>query len=208
MSAEIRTAHSGLLLAFEGIDGSGKSTQARWLVEHLRQRGHTVLFSCEPTRRRYGRMLRDLWSSGKRHDPERELELFRQDRRDHVEAVIAPALERGEIVILDRYYYSSAAYQGSRGGRSPGEIIALMTAFAPVPDRCYLFELPVDEALRRITAGRGEVPNVMERRGDLQRVQAVFASMEAPEILRVDATGDERAVFQQVLADVSTLLRE
>ncbi|MCB2198572.1 dTMP kinase [bacterium] len=198
----------GLLIVFEGLDGSGKSTQAKALHTHLRAAGYDAVFSFEPTDGPYGRALRELWHKGERHDPEAELDLFRRDRTEHVQTLILPGLRGGTVVILDRYYYSSAAYQGVRGGRSPEEIHNEMTLFAPTPDLTLVCDIPTDIALDRITGGRREMPNVLEARDNLERVKAVFDRMPYPEIHHIDATGTQEEVFRLVLKEVSPLLEK
>ena len=103
-----------MLIVFEGIDGTGKSTQVRLLAQALEERGLTVVTSREPTDGPFGQKLRLSMITG-RLSPEEELALFHEDRRDHVEHLILPALEAGKVVILDRYFFSTMAYQGARG---------------------------------------------------------------------------------------------
>lgn len=103
---------SGLLIALEGIDGSGKSSIAELLTAWLQESGYTVLLRFEPTELQYGLKLRESFTSGNRLSPEEELDLFFRDRREHVEKIILPALDQRAVVIVDRYYYSSMAYQG------------------------------------------------------------------------------------------------
>ena len=211
MSSLLRPSDAGrkgLLIVFEGLDGSGKSTQAKALHTHLRAAGYDAIFSFEPTDGPHGRALRALWKRGERHDPEAELDLFRRDRTEHVQSLILPGLRGGTVVILDRYYYSSAAYQGVRGGRSPEEIHDEMTRFAPTPDLTLVCDIPIETALERITGGRRELPNVLEARENLERVKAVFDRMPYPEICHIDATGTQEEVFRLVLEQISPLLKK
>jgi len=198
----------GLLIACEGLDGSGKSTMARRLAGWLRERGRKVLLSCEPTDGPWGRKLRSTWDAQRRPEPAEELEWMRLDREQHLAERILPALERGEVVILDRYYYSSEAYQGVRAGLDPAEVHALMTSFCPVPDRTLLFEVDLDTAVSRINDLRDHIPDPLERAENLERVQAVFAAMDYPEIVRIDAGRPEDEVFADVVAAVEPLLEE
>ena len=196
----------GVLLVFEGLDGSGKSTQAKMLHAHLTSLGRDAVFSFEPTDGPHGRALRNLWKEGQRHDPEAELELFRLDRQQHVETLIIPGLKRGAAVLLDRYYYSSAAYQGVLGLRTPEEIYDEMTRFAPTPDLALIFDISIDTALERIIGSRQEIPNVLEKRDNLARVEEVFNRMPYPEIRHIDASGNKDEVFRLVLRETSSLL--
>lgn len=187
----------GRLIAFEGIDGSGKTTQWKRLAARLRAGGREVVLSYEPTRNRWGRALRDAWLGGKRLPVEEEIHLFERDRREHLHTLIRPALARGAIVLLDRYYYSSAAYQGSREGQTPEAVLARFETFAPAADLMLLFDLPVTEALWRMNDS-GKSPDAMEVRGNLERVARAYRSLERPEIRRIDASGPPDEVERRV----------
>ena len=181
----------GLFLVIEGIDGTGKSTQAQRLAEWLRELGREVVTSREPTDGPWGRKLRESAATG-RLSPEDELEYFLRDRRQHVEEVIAPALAAGKVVILDRYYFSTMAYQGARGF-DPAEIRRRNEEFAPVPDLLLVLDLEVDVALERIGA-RGDTANEFEKRDSLQKCREVFLSLAGEPFVRVistDGTPDE-----------------
>ncbi|MBD3166966.1 dTMP kinase [bacterium] len=193
---------SGALVVLEGIDGCGKSTMARRLVEWFQSNRIEAVFSFEPTLERYGAELRRSFEEGRRLTPEEELKLFEQDRRMHVEQLIGPNMEAGRVVVLDRYYYSSMAYQGVRGVYRPDEVHALMTSFAPVPDVAVFLDIPVETAVQRIMSGRGEVPNVMEKRDNLQRVREAFLAVDLPEWRRIDAAAPPERVFTSLLAVV------
>jgi dTMP kinase len=175
----------GLFLVIEGIDGTGKSTQAQRLAEWLRERGREVVTSREPTDGPWGRKLRESAATG-RLSPEDELEYFLRDRRQHVEEVIAPALAAGKVVILDRYYFSTMAYQGARGF-DPAEIRRRNEEFAPVPDLLLVLDLEVDAALERIGA-RGDTANEFEKRDSLQKCREVFLSLAGEPFVRVIST--------------------
>ncbi|MFH0881702.1 MAG: dTMP kinase [bacterium] len=198
----------GALIVFEGIDGSGKSTQANLLADHLRDLELEVVLSMEPTDGPHGRALRELWVSGGRHDVREELELFRLDRNQHVHEKIEPALRAGKVVILDRYYYSSEAYQGVRGGPTPDEIHTMMTAIAPRPDCTLILELEPKQGFDRITRSRADTPNALEQLENLLAVCKVFDEMSYPEIHHVDASADAETLFQSVLAAVVPVLRK
>ena len=104
----------GKLIVIEGIDGSGKSTIAKKLAETLNENNIDTIYTFEPTNAYYGAKLRDTMLS-KDMDLDRELKLFVDDRKDHIRLMIKPALEEGKTVVLDRYMYSSIAYQGAKG---------------------------------------------------------------------------------------------
>jgi len=174
----------GFLLVIEGIDGAGKSTLARALAAWLRERGRTVVIDREPTDGPHGRALRESAKTG-RLSASAELELFVKDRREHVANVIAPALARGEVVILDRYYISNAAYQGARG-LDPARIIADNEAFAPVPDLVLLLDLDPARGHDRIGA-RGSALDDFEGAAYLADVRRIFLALDRPFIRRIDA---------------------
>jgi len=199
---------TGILLAFEGIDGGGKTTQAKLLQQHLLKLELDVVYSFEPTDGQYGRRIRQGLLEHQRFSPEEELELFRLDRLEHVKTLIQPALSRGAVVIVDRYYYSSMAYQGSRNYKTPHEIHDLMTAFAPTPDLTLIFEVNLDTALSRIINVRNDLPNLMEKRENLAHVKAVFDQINLPEIVRIDSSPDVDQVFDAVKQVVLPLLQK
>jgi len=141
--------YSGLFIVIEGIDGTGKSTQAKMLQKALQDTGAIVVLDHEPSDGPYGKILRESATTG-RLSPQDELDLFHKDRKHHVDELILPALERGETVILDRYYFSTMAYQGQRGFDRE-EIRKTNLGFAPNPDILFILDLEVDEARKRIS---------------------------------------------------------
>lgn len=193
----------GLLIAFEGIDGAGKSTQIARLAQALRAAGATVVTTREPTQGPWGQRLRDSATTG-RLSPEDELALFIQDRTEHVATLIRPALERGDVVLVDRYYYSSMAYQGARG-LDPEAIRVANEAIAPRPDRVVLIEVPVEAGLARVRS-RGAAADLFEREDALRRVTAIFQGLQGDHILRFDGTQDVDTLAEQIRAAVLPLL--
>ena len=189
----------GLLVVVEGIDGTGKSTVAATLAQWCGERGLACVFSKEPTSLSYGQKLRESAETG-RLSLDEELELFRLDRKEHVERSIGPALEEESIVILDRYYWSNAAYQGARGV-DYNAIIRENEAIAPVPDLILFMDIDVKESLARIH-GRGDVPNSFEKLEYQEKVQAIFRALHArgdrPSV-QVDAGRDLRSVCAEAL---------
>jgi len=182
----------GLFIVLEGIDGTGKSTQTRLLADWFRQQGREVVASREPTDGPWGAKLRATAATG-RLAPEEELDLLLRDRRDHVEQLIAPALAAGKVVILDRYYFSTMAYQGSRG-LDPAEIRRTNEAFAPRPDLLFILDLDVDTALSRI-GGRGDTANEFEKHDSLAKCRDIFLSLaDEPFVHLVPSAGGLDAV--------------
>jgi dTMP kinase len=179
---------AGTVIVFEGIDGAGKSQLVAYLAGYLRKAGVTVTVSREPTHGPWGKMLRDSAATG-RLSVNEELRLLTEDRREHVRDVILPALSRRETVILDRYFYSTIAYQGSRGGEVDA-IAAAMTGEFPIPDVVFLIDVPAEVGLDRISQGRGETPNQFEQLDSLRAARDVFLNLAArhTNILTVDGT--------------------
>ncbi|WP_411825451.1 dTMP kinase [Luteolibacter sp. AS25] len=185
-----------MFIVFEGIDGTGKTTQAKLLAEHFQKLGRTVLLSREPTDGPWGTLLRNSAETG-RLSPEEELETFLKDRRQHVAEKIAPALAEGSIVILDRYYFSTMAYQGIRGF-DPQDIRERNEAFAPVPDLLLIMDLDVDSAIERIGA-RGDSTNEFEKRSSLTQCRETFLSLSGEPFAKVINT---KNTPEQVTQDI------
>jgi dTMP kinase len=198
------TNKSGKLIVFEGIDGSGKTTQLKRAAAWLLAEGYTVETLREPTNGRYGRRLRESALSG-RVSPEEERDLFVQDRTWNVKTNIRPALEAGKIVLLDRYYFSSIAYQGARG-LDLADIRARNEAIAIKPDLVLLFDLDPETALQRIERHRGETPNLFEGLEYQRRVRAIFLSLPDPFLVLIDAAPQAEEVWGRVRAEIGKSL--
>lgn len=193
----------GKLIVIEGIDGTGKSTQATMLAEALLAAGHEVVQSFEPTNGPWGRKLRESATTG-RLSIEDELDYFLKDRRQHVDELIKPTVERGGVVVLDRYYFSSMAYQGARG-IDPNEIRQKNEVFAPQPDILIILDLDVDVALNRIGVRDGQA-NEFEKRESLQFCRDLFLSLkEEPFAHVIDTDASIEDVHHRVMAVVDTL---
>jgi dTMP kinase len=135
---------------------------------------------------------------------EEELELFLKDRAEHVETLIRPALARGEVVVLDRYYLSTAAYQGARGA-DPQWILTENEKFAPIPDLVLLLDFDPAGGLDRIHA-RGDAPNTFEELHQLREVRRIFLELDRPFIHRLDAARTPEAVWQDARVLIEKML--
>jgi len=229
MGKTMSDKRQGWLFVFEGIDGSGKTTQVRRAAAALKARGLRVVELVEPTRGLFGQQIRMLaQQKGRAISPEQEMELFIRDRMEDVEKNIRPALERGNIVLLDRYYYSTIAYQGARG--LDLEMIRQRNeAFAPRPDLVLYFAISVDEAKKRIEredAGIGDLFDVpgetsakavakisrsarrFENRDFLRQVKKIYDDLaqRLDIFCTIDASADEKTVARQVLAAIDRCL--
>jgi dTMP kinase len=188
----------GILIAFEGIDGAGKTTQAARLVHALKTVGEPVVSSKEPTDGPWGQRIRES-AQTQRMSLDDELAAFINDRREHVRELINPALKEGKIVVLDRYFYSTVAYQGARGA-SAGSIMQMMRNEFPVPDATYLIDVEPVLGLHRVESVRGDRPNEFEKQGALEKSSAIFDSMSGlhPEIVRIDGNARVENVWSAV----------
>jgi dTMP kinase len=156
---------SGLFISFEGIDGVGKSTQLDLLVQFLNEQGRTVCRTLEPGGTDLGREIRELLLHRKGEvAPRAEALLFAADRAHHVATVVRPALERGEVVVTDRYLDSSVAYQGS--GRDLGfnqvRDLSLFAVDGLLPQLTVLLDLDAAKAAAR-RSKTGAEPDRLER---------------------------------------------
>lgn len=197
---------SGVLIAFEGLDGAGKSTQARLLCARLRERGFDAILSKEPTDSEWGQKLKALIQHGRgRVSPREELGWFIKDRQHHVTHTIKPALESKKIVILDRYYFSSMAYQGSLG-LGAEEIEKENQAFAPEPHLLFLIEISPQIGLHRIEHQRAHKADFFEREGYLREVGRLFEQLEKPFLHRLSGDESVEKLGEQVWDITTTYL--
>ena len=195
----------GLLIVFEGTDGTGKSTQLQLLATVLQDKGVAVVTTREPTEGQYGQKIRELYSHRSTVSLEEELDLFLADRKEHVDTLLTHALAEGKVILCDRYYLSTVAYQGA-AGLDPADILT-RNDFAPTPDLALLFYAPIQTGVQRITEGRGETLNDFEKEDYLQKVAAQFEQMNLPYIRRVDASGTRETIHRHVLELIQPLLK-
>lgn len=135
----------GKFIVLEGIDGCGKTTHAKLLTKWLAEKGHNVLHTKEPSRGQIGLLLREYLK--KDSLPLIDALLFTADRAEHVEKEIEPALKEGKIVVCERYFYSTIAYQMAQG--LDKKWLQELNAFAPKPDLVILLDLPPDVSVKR-----------------------------------------------------------
>jgi dTMP kinase len=197
-----------MLVSFEGIDGSGKSTQAALLAGALRADGRAVVLTREPGGSSLGEGIRSLLLEGEPMAPWAEAALFAAARAQLVAEIVRPALARGDVVVCDRYLDSSLAYQGIARGLGLDAVLELnrLATGDLVPDRTFLLVLEPEEALAR---SRG-APDRIEREGleFLDRVAAAYRELTArfPErIVALDATRPEAELAELVLSEVRVL---
>jgi dTMP kinase len=208
---------TGTFITFEGIDGSGKSTQLRLLTSFLRMNGCDVLLTREPGGTPLGLRLRAaLLDAQEEVDPLTELLVFAADRAQHVRRVLRPSLESGRVVLSDRYADATVAYQGAGRGFSP-ELIAGIVQLATEglkPDLTLLFDLTVQESTNRTTR-RSTVKNKRDRldieKADFHlRVREAYLRIAAAEPERVkiiDTSGAVEETHEQVKEIVVPFLK-
>jgi dTMP kinase len=198
-----------MFVTFEGLDGSGKSTQAELLADWLRAAGRTVLTTREPGGTPVGEAVRDLVLHGDELSPWTEAALFAAARAEHVELAIRPALERGEDVVCDRYLDSSVAYQGIARGLGEARVLDLNLAVTRglLPERTFLVLVDPEEARRR----GGEHRDRIERETEefMRRADAAFRSLAAsyPErIVALDGHRPAEEIAEEIREHVRPLL--
>ena len=208
----------GKFITFEGIDGTGKSTQIRALAAVFAERGVRTVLTREPGGTPLGSRIRALLlDSAEPVAPLAELLLFAADRAQHVEQVIRPALENGGVVISDRYADATIAYQG--GGRGFGETTVQQVIWLATgglrPDLTIFLDLPVEEALSRTTerGHAGESANRMDREAaefyaEVRTAYLKIASAEPERFRTVDASGSLEEVHARILGLVDAALAD
>ena len=192
-----------MFVSFEGLDGCGKTTQARLLAHALQETGVEVVLTREPGGTPLGEQIRDLVLHGDHVAPWAEAALYAAARAQHVEELIRPALARGATVVCDRYVDSSVAYQGA--GRKLGveEVLALnLTAVGGLlPDVTFLVEIDIDTALARVG----------DKADRIERAEAAFWPRVAAAYRALAARFPERYVVidgRQGVAEVATEIRD
>ena len=189
-----------MLINLEGIDGCGKSTQSQFLMDKFESDNEKIILLKEPTNGKYGQKLWEMLSGKIEATTEEILELFVLDREEHVNQKIKPALDEGKIVLMDRYYYSTMAYQAAAG--IDVKRIRKDNEFAPKPDIVLIFDLPADLAMKRV---RGHsVADVFEKEEYLEKVRKAYLNLENDSLVRIiDATRTPEKIFDEVWKLVS-----
>lgn len=195
------TKKEGLLIAFEGIDGTGKSTQVNLLKELLEELDITVRIYKEPTEKtKAGKKIRSSYVE-KRASVEQELAWFIEDREWNVSERIMPSLEKGEVVFLDRYFFSTACYQGVRKNGDWESILELNRKKFPEPDLTIIFDLKPEIARERILSNRSK-SNTFEGLEYLTKVRNLFL-----EIYNTDKKGTYLLINSNLaIAEITSMI--
>ena len=194
----------GFLIVIEGIDGAGKSTQAETLMNRLRERGFDAIYFREPSGSRWGREIKRKALSPDSITPEEELELFQKDRKENVEKNLKPALEGNKIVVLDRYYFSTIAYQGAKG-IDEERIKRMNEELAVEPDLVFILDINPGEGLDRIK-NRKKKDRLFERADYLARVRQIFRGFKGKKFIHIDARMPKEAISARIEKHVLNLI--
>jgi len=195
-----RSLAKGIFVVLEGIDGTGKTTQLALLATKYLEAGFPVVKTREPTDGTWGKQIREIAAIGRDHiSPEYELDLFLKDREEHVAQVISPALRARSIVLSDRYYYSTIAYQ-SAIGLDADHIRSMNEERFPKPDVVILLDARPEVGISRIVQGRGEKNNQgFEQQAYLEEVRKRFKELKNDPLVReIDSNRPAQTVFRDI----------
>jgi dTMP kinase len=193
----------GVFICIEGLDASGKTTHAHRLVRNLRRKGFDAVYTTEPSRGEIGRFIRMYILQRKRRVPSVvEALLFAVDRVDHVEKEIKPALEKGKIVVSDRYVYSSLAYQGAAG--LDLKWIEEINRLALLPDLAIYIDVPSEVVVKRLRRKK----SVMERLETQRKVREIYMKfVKNGKLVPVDGNRIKDEVAKDILKVVLDFLK-
>jgi len=198
----------GIIIVFEGIDGSGKSTHIERCFNRLKETGLPVYILREPTKGKYGQQIKKiLLGKIPRGLPEEELNLFIMDRKEDVNKNILPILEKKGILLMDRYYHSTIAYQGAMGF-DINEIRKINEDFAPIPDLVFIFLVSVEKGLERIKSKRLGGGDNYEKKAFLKKVDSIYRSLKDKQIRYIDTEKSIEEVNSEVDRILDLFLKE
>jgi dTMP kinase len=191
----------GVFICIEGLDGSGKTTQAKLLTKKLCKAGYNAIYTAEPSQGKIGKFIRKRLFEQERMPTSVEALLFAADRIEHVQNTIAPALKEGKIVISDRYVYSSLAYQGSAGLSL--DWIETINANAQKPDLSIYVDVAPEVVLERLKRKK----SVMETLWIQRCVREIYLKyVELGELKLVDGAKSKGEVLASLYAVVLSFL--
>ena len=193
----------GFFICVEGLDGCGKTTQAKILVRKLRKIGYDAVYTAEPSRGKIGRFIkRYCLHGGKRVSSVVEALLFAADRYEHVETEIIPALKDGKVVVSDRYMYSSLAYQGASGLNL--DWIRMINEHAVPPNLAIFIDVDPNTVIKRLKPKK----SVMENLETQRKVREVYLKfVENGELVRVNGNKPKSEVAKEIFSVVLDCLK-
>jgi dTMP kinase len=198
----------GLFIVFEGIDGCGKDTHIEILADKLQTFGFDVVKTYEPWESNEASMLKRIAADGHREiSPDEEADLYLIDRYKHSEKVINPSLRAGKIVICNRYYYSTMAYQGALGANQE-KIKEDNENLVPVPDLVLMLKTRAEEGLRRIVERGKGIAKGYEQLEYLRKVAGILYNIKAPYIKMIDTERPKKVVAEDVLKECRKVIGE
>jgi len=194
----------GVFICVEGLDGCGKTTQTRLLVERLEKKGYDAIYTAEPSRGNIGKFIKEYCLHGeKRVSSIVEALLFAADRFEHVEKDVFPALNEGKLVVSDRYVYSSLAYQGAAG--LDLEWIEKLNEHAIRPDLALFIDVEPETVIQRLKPRK----SVMENLETQRKVREVYVRfVEKGELVKIDGNKSEQEVADNILTVVLGFLEK
>ena len=192
-----------MLIVLEGIDGCGKSTQVSLLVDKLRSIGIDTLKLREPTDSPHGLRLRSILNEEIQAEHDEILDLFVKDRKQHVSEKIAPALNSEKTIVMDRYYYSTMAYQSASGFSM--EKIRADNSFAPVPTLVLILDISAEDGVKRVLKGGNA--DRFEKEDFLNRVRKQYLKLKnEPNVEIIDASLEVQKVHANIWSFVENLM--
>ena len=198
----LKSSYPGKFIVIEGLDGSGQSTQAELLRKFLTGKGYQVVVTKEPTLdSEAGRKIRDILDSKVDSEPEKLQELFAQDRKEHLEKIIIPALKEGRFVISDRYFFSSFAF-GASDGLDLEWLIKLNDNFL-LPDLTFILKVRSKVCVSRIEK-RGNSRTLFEKEEKLVKVWETFKIMPA-RFENIEIIDGEKSI-EEVFGEVKKII--
>lgn len=203
----------GMLFVLEGVDGAGKTAVCDQLVDVLSVEGHDVIRLREPTdENEWGQEIRARSPKGEL-TPQEELELFIRDREWHVQNRILPALESGKIILMDRYFFATGAYQSTSTGLHWKEILRRNREeiSAPEPDIVFILDVPIETGLKRVSERKGSLNAQFEQYDRLVKVRRAYLEMteeDTGNFIFVDARRSIELVVAEVHYHLEKHIRE
>lgn len=194
-------------IVLEGIDGVGKTTLSQRLQKALEAEKYPVVWHREPTDSPAGKKIREFLSGKRELSPKEQLEAFLSDREESVKTVIQPNLSSGKIVIQDRYYFSTAAYQGRDEEDAMDILYQNEDKGFPEPNRVYFLDMSPEEALER-RLGRKELAEAFDNTEEQSRIYQNYLSILPETTVFLDASEPLDSLVEFCLSDIRALLKK